>query len=490
MKKVVVIGAGISGLVAATLLQQNEFEVTLLEKNSVVGGMCSSWKRGEFVIDNCIHWLTGTLEGSAMNKLWRQVGALDDGVELYRKPAFFTAEHNGQTLTLWRDKERTRREMLELSPQDEKEINKFIDSVALAEKMDVPVEKPLDAMSFGEIMKILKSIAPVGKALGNYRKTDVTDLAARFHNPLIGKLFTQYLPSDYKVNAFLVSYATVTSGNGDIPLGGSLAMAERIAKRFRDSGGQLRLNTPVKSVVLQKNVASGVICENGETIPADFVVCACDPSFTFGNLLPEKYMPRALKKLYKNREGFPVNSGFHVAYAVDGEFGELRGVRTIECRPFTVGQSEIAGLPLQSYDYDPSFAPRGKMILQSNIIQKEKDFEYWRDLRNDYDEYKRVKAQTAQEAMQRVVERFPVLQGKISVLDVWTPATYARRNNAYKGAFMSFVETKNVSRGMISDKIDGLKNVFMANQWLMSAGGLPTAAALGKFAAWHIIHSK
>lgn len=489
MKKVVVIGAGIAGLTAATLLAKAGFDVTVLENNSVVGGMCSSWTRNGYVIDNCIHWLTGTKDGTAMNELWREIGALGDDIPIYRKEMFCSVEQDGQTITLWRDKERTRREMIALSPEDEAEINKFIDSVALAETMDVPV-KPIDAMSLREMMSVLKSLAPTAKALGRYRKMNVTDLAARFKHPLIGKVFTHYLPDGYLVSAFLVSYATVTAGNGDIPLGGSLAMARRIADTFVKYGGNLRLNTPVKVVVLDKSLAKGVLTDSGEFVAADVVVCACDPSFTFGNLLPQKYMPKSLAKLYKNRKGFPVNSGFHVAYAVDGVFGELEGTRSIDCSPFTVGTRKITSLPLQSYDYDPSFAPQGKCVLQSNIIQTEEDFDYWINLRNNDAEYKRVKAQTAQEAMQKVVERYPNLQGKISVLDVWTPATYARRSHAYKGAFMSFMETAKATRGMISDKIKGLKNVYMANQWLMSAGGLPTAASMGKFAAWHIIHSK
>ena len=34
--------------------------------------------------------------------------------------------------------------------------------------------------------------------------------------------------------------------------------------------------------------------------------------------------------------------------------------------------------------------------------------------------------------------------------------------------------------------IKGLKNVFLAGQWLMGSGGLPPATAQGKYAAWRI----
>ena len=40
MKKIVVIGAGINGLVAANYLAKNNFHVTIIEKKDIVGGAC------------------------------------------------------------------------------------------------------------------------------------------------------------------------------------------------------------------------------------------------------------------------------------------------------------------------------------------------------------------------------------------------------------------------------------------------------------------
>ena len=41
------------------------------------------------------------------------------------------------------------------------------------------------------------------------------------------------------------------------------------------------------------------------------------------HILPEKYMPEGLKKMYADRAKYPVSSGFQIAYAVDGVFPEL-----------------------------------------------------------------------------------------------------------------------------------------------------------------------
>jgi phytoene dehydrogenase-like protein len=44
-KKVIVVGAGIAGLTSAVYLRRSGFDVTLVEQHSIVGGMCTSWKR-------------------------------------------------------------------------------------------------------------------------------------------------------------------------------------------------------------------------------------------------------------------------------------------------------------------------------------------------------------------------------------------------------------------------------------------------------------
>lgn len=65
MKKIIVIGAGIGGLSAGIYGRLAGYEVDIYEKNPVAGGQCMGWNRKGHHIDNCIHWLTGTREGSA-----------------------------------------------------------------------------------------------------------------------------------------------------------------------------------------------------------------------------------------------------------------------------------------------------------------------------------------------------------------------------------------------------------------------------------------
>ena len=55
---------------------------------------------------------------------------------------------------------------------------------------------------------------------------------------------------------------------------------------------------------------------------------------------------------------------------------------------------------------------------------------------------------------------------------------------------MSFVTSKGAKSITTPGTIKGLDHVLIASQWLMGPGGLPTAAAMGKFAAWRIIRGR
>ena len=83
--------------------------------------------------------------------------------------------------------------------------------------------------------------------------------------------------------------------------------------------------------------------------------------------------------------------------------------------------------------------------------------------------------------------QYQQINGKIEVLDVLTPYTYNQWTGAYKGSYMSFVMSpKAMEQKNFTGMIDGLENVVLASQWQEIPGGLPYAAAAGKFAVQRI----
>ena len=127
-KHIVVIGAGVAGLSAASYLARNGYRVTVVEKHSLPGGLCTSWKRGGYTIDYCIHWLMGSREGTQFYSMWQELGAFTnaDGspVEIVNFDQFTTLGlSNGDSLCLSSDLEQLKESLLALAPEDAKQIN-------------------------------------------------------------------------------------------------------------------------------------------------------------------------------------------------------------------------------------------------------------------------------------------------------------------------------------------------------------------------------
>jgi phytoene dehydrogenase-like protein len=71
--KITIIGAGVSGLSAGCYLQMNGFETEIFEKHSKPGGLCTSWKVGEYTFNGCLHWLLGSNNSNPFYKLWSEL---------------------------------------------------------------------------------------------------------------------------------------------------------------------------------------------------------------------------------------------------------------------------------------------------------------------------------------------------------------------------------------------------------------------------------
>lgn len=484
-KKIVIVGGGIAGLSAGIYGRLAGYDVDIYEKNPIAGGQCMGWNRKGCHIDNCIHWLTGTREGTSLRKVWETVGALDKNTKFADCDSFYTSIAGGVRVTLWKDLERTEKELLQLSPNDEEEIKKFITHVKYAAECEMPTEKPMDAMGFTDYIRMAGSMANMPKVMKEYGSIDLEELSGRFQHPALKALFTDYMPKEYVASSFLVSYASIVSGNGEIPLGGSLAMAQRMGKRFQDLGGRLHCNTPVSRILIEKEKAVGIETPDKKTMRADYVISSVDTMEMFGRLIGKNYMDRRWRSCYGNNEKYPLFTAVQAAFVVERKRYAGKGTIFFDCAPFETGGKKVERISVKSYEYEPDFAPIGKTVLQVNVPQFDREYFYWKGLTRE--EYEKQKKETIKAIEERLLTQFPGLQGHMEFLDCWTPLTYERYCNAYHGAYMGFITRKDVKSFRVKGTVKGIKNLYIASQWIMAPGGLPVAVTAGKFAVWRIV---
>lgn len=484
-EKIIIIGGGIAGLTAGIFAQKYGYTSEIFEAHSIVGGECTGWNREGFHIDNCIHWMTGTNKNTSLYRLWHETDALSDDTQIIYNDTFYTSLVGGRRLSLYSDKEKTRRELLEISPEDKKSINRFINAVKTTECVKMPVDMPLDLMPKGKLMKLGMSMIKGLKPMKKYGPMTVAEFAQGFRSPLIRTLLSDYLPGDFSAFALLASYATITGGNGGIPSGGSLKMAMRMADKYRSLGGVIHTSSPVRTIDIKLGHAQSITLADGTVAKGDYFIPTCDTAVIFGGMLDKKYMPAQLAENYKTMD---VHPQFIAAFGVDDkcEFMELNEI--FDCEELTAAHTTVKRIGVRNYSYEPSFAPAGKTVLQSSVWQSSEDYVFWETLyTTDKKAYDRKKNETAEQLLLRIEKQYPQLKGKIKVIDVITPYTYNRFTGAYKGAYMNFVYTPQaLQQQSMTGLLHGIDNVVLGSQWLQLPGGLPCAASCGKFAVQRI----
>ena len=386
MKRILIIGGGVAGLSAGIFARLHGLEACVFERGEVAGGNLTGWQRGEYHIDNCIHWLTGTNPASATYRLWEELGVLGD-VEVMQSESLYTCEVAGERLVLWRDLDRLEREMLALAPEDERRTRAFCADVRMAQRMlgiggEGRNEKSTAAQNLLVLPRLLR-----------YSRLDVGSYAARFHHPLIRAFLTSLLTPRFGVLALFCVFAHYTADNGGIPRGSSRGMAQRLEERFLSLGGELQLKKEAVKIHREGRLAHAVSFADGTRAEGDYVVLTTDPAATFGRLLDVK-MPAQLERMYHSARHFRF-SGYHCAFACALPQLPFQGDFITPLSPNDQAVLGTRDLILREFSHEPSFAPAGHSVLQTMAFCDEEGAREFIALRREGDAYAKRKKEIA-----------------------------------------------------------------------------------------------
>ena len=71
---VIIIGAGISGLVCGCYLAKSGLKILIIEKNPKVGGYCVSFVKNGYYFDACAHSLGSCRKNGNLDKMISELG--------------------------------------------------------------------------------------------------------------------------------------------------------------------------------------------------------------------------------------------------------------------------------------------------------------------------------------------------------------------------------------------------------------------------------
>ena len=482
MKRIVIIGGGISGLTAGIFAQKNGFESIILEKHHTMGGECTGWDRGNYHIDGCIHWLVGTKEGTPMRRLWESVGALD-GVEIYHPESFLAFEYEGSTVSFYRDLERLKSGWLEISPEDMESIEEFCSTIKKLQSFQMPVGKPMDMMNVIEKIQFMASMKDIGPIMQKYSKLSVQDLAGKFKHPALRAAINSFMPEgDFSAISILFPLGTFTGNQSSIPYGGSKAMALRMVDKYVSLGGKIETSCEATDLSIKGKKVDKIHCSNGKSFAGDYFIAACDAKVLYEKLLKGAFNDPRFQKRYNNPKDYPLASNIYVGIGYEGSMDDIPRTLRFPVNSIDISQNgrPLEYLQMTHYGYEKEFAPKGHSVVTFAINQFEPELTAWENLVKDKEQYKKEKNRVGREVIKAMEARFPYMKDRLKLLDVASPQTYQRYCNAYRGAFMGFWPTLSGKSMTHTGKIKGLNNLMLSGQWLQPPGGLPVALLTGR----------
>lgn len=373
----VVIGAGIGGLVTANLLAREGLSVLLVERHYMVGGYCSTFRRGGFTFDAATHFypLLGnpeTMTGRLLAELGVETGWVKmDPVDTFHFP-------DGTRFEVPADFETYLARLHAEFPAQREALERFFALVREAYSLGLLHHfrgKPLAQLPR------LAELAPL--TLGEVLAREITDSKLRlllaadcphWGSPPSRTSFV--FDSMLRLSYFLGNY---------YPRGGSQAFADELARCLEARGGHVLTSAEARRILVREGRATGVEIEllrgpvsrlaRSITVSAEVVISNADLLHTHDQLLRDVPLPAgSLAPERALRTSFPC-------------WLTHLGVESVSARALEEAQGyywdgwdmDRVGIDALRFKifvptlYEPAMAPPGKHVI---ILQKVLDLDY------------------------------------------------------------------------------------------------------------------
>ncbi|MCB0557464.1 MAG: NAD(P)/FAD-dependent oxidoreductase [Lewinellaceae bacterium] len=487
-KKVIIIGSGMAGLSAGCYLRMNGYETDLFEMQDVPGGVCTSWRRGEYTVDFCLHWLVGSGSANSFYNRWSELIDMEHIQFIDHEEYARVEDEQGRCIRLFTNVDRLEAELLQKAPEDKPEILRFTEAIRKLTTLDLPSEKAEELANLWDRMKTAWKMLPYLGLFGKYMRLSNKEYAQRFKNPLLRKAITNLFEPEMTLIFSMMTLAWMHTQSAGYPIGGSMRFALKVAHRYQRLGGRINFHSRVDKILVEDNRAVGIQLADGSQHFADYVISAADGHSTIFKMLEGKYSNPELLKAFESRPTFP--SLVFVALGVGRSFeGEPHSLLFPLCAPFRVdSQTTIDDLYLRIHNFDPSLAPEGKTLL--TVMIETYDHRFWQRLYEESPEqYQAEKERIAETVIHALEHRLGNIQAHLEMTDVATPATFIHYTNNWKGSFEGWLITPESGMQPIPHQLEGLDHFYLCGHWVAVGGGLPTVLLSGRDVAQLICHN-
>lgn len=493
---VIIIGAGIGGLIAGNYLAKKGVKTLICEQHQKPGGYVCGFKRNGFYFDG------GAQSFSSCGLLFpilQELGLLER-LKFVRTDHRFVLPDVDVTTKSWQSFQKS---FVEAFPEFREELNGFFSKLTevikgigfFSSDTGMPLLNGLE--KFKKIASIMsdKQNREVMAKMGEYSKVSAADFISSYlkDSQKLNDFFTRLCYRD----ASLMAYGGMWNcylNDYWYPEGGLQEFSNLLADSFRMSGGVLSYGTLVKQVLVEKGKAVGVVTGDDQEIRAKYVISAGDYLKLFQRMTSEKYAPKNIKMQLAKPDVSETSVTLFLGLKTRAE--EISRILQVDHVYYYPSYDMFLKEDDENYFQKVGFginAPSLTNLALSNqvkaslVIQSFAPYNWmnrWGVGPNleRTETYRRVKQRVASEILDTLERVLPGVKDEIEVMELATPVTMERYTLNSFGASAGWSwDLKKAPLKMNQSSIKTpIKNLFTCGHWTTNPGGVPSAALTGR----------
>lgn len=422
-KSAVIIGGGLGGLFTGAILSKEGIDVTVIEKNAILGGGLQSFVRFGEVFDTGMHVIGGMQPGGNIRRICEYLGIFDKvhikDVDPETIDTLYFAEDK-KSYHISQGKAEFVNALCEDFPAEKENLTAYVDALyKIVDELDMFYLKPSSDFIFVHSEEFMMS---ANDFIAKYISDSKLCSILAYMNPLYGG-------KKNMTPAYIHALISVLYINGPSRFaGGSYLFANTLRDCIIENKGKVICGDGVKAITTEDRMITGVRTEKGREFSADWYISAIHPCTLF-NLLED---PSAFPKAYRNRLNEIPNS--YSAFTLN-----------IKLKPGTFRYINHSAYYMSRYDNIWSFDdpakewPLGflymtppeieqgeystKMVITAPMIWDE--VKKWEDTKvgRRGKEYEEWKAECAEKLISRLEELYPDFRDCIEAINTASPLT-------------------------------------------------------------------
>ena len=424
----IIIGGGLSGLTAASLLAKRNLNVAVIDKSYQPGGSCGIFRRGHVTFDQGSAMLYGFGE-AGFNAHRFVFNCLEEPINMIRHDLLYCVNFKGRKINFWADFDKFVAELSEVFPSEKENIKRFYNDMLKIYRhvmVETPTYNTADETNPKTALKsIVKHPLSYIRFLSYLNKSAKSLLEKYFPNPEIFKFFDK-LTSTYcyatveEAPAILAAVMFVDNhfGGSYYPAGSTMFLPGKLEKVIEEYGGDMYLNSEVVSIIFKNGKPTGVRLDDGREIFASNIIYSGTVWNLYEKLIDKKYTSANKRDWAKKLAPTYPSVVLYAVVKKNVIPDDTVPIEMLVGNPDKLDESEVTAYILSIDD---------KTLCNEDehtVVAIGPTFESWDGL--NHTEYKEKKERERTRLIGVLEKRFPGFKDAVLYAEVATPKTIER----------------------------------------------------------------